>query len=64
MLQYPDFKKYLNNFKVNWVESAGLKQRLQKVGVTNCEVILNFKRLNVLTQYCEEYAERFRCCIF
>lgn len=64
VLQYPDFRKYLNNFEVNWVESAGLKQRLQKVGVTNCEVMPNFKRLNVLTQYCEEYAEPFRFCIF
>lgn len=64
VLQYPDFRKYLNNFNVNWVESAGLKQRLQKVGVINCEVMPNFKRLNVLTQYCEEYAEPFNFCIF
>lgn len=64
VLKYPCFRNYLNNFKVNWVESDGLKQRLEKVGVTNCEVIPNFKRLNVLTQYCEEYAEPFRFCIF
>ena len=62
--QYPDFKDYLNNFKVNWVESDGLKQRLYKLGITNCEVIPNFKRLNVLSQYCEEYAEPYRFCIF
>lgn len=62
--QYPDFKGYLNNFKVNWVESDGLKQRLCKLGITNCEVIPNFKRLNVLSQYCEEYAEPYRFCIF
>lgn len=64
VLRHPNFKIYLNNFKVNWVESAGLKQRLQKLGITNCEVIPNFKRLNVLTTYCEDYKEPYRFCIF
>ena len=64
ILQYPGFRDYLNNFKVNWVESAGLKERLENLGVLNCEVMPNFKRLHVLTQYSGEYTEPYRFCIF
>ena len=62
--QNPNFKGYLNNFKVNWVESANLKQRLEKLGIKNCEVMPNFKRLNILEKYKDDYSEPYRFCIF
>lgn len=45
-VECPNFKKYLNSFKVNWVETASLKQELANLGVSNCEVLPNFKRLS------------------
>ena len=63
-LQYRGFRTYLNSFRVNWVESEGLRQRLSSVGINNCEVIPNFKRLNVLENYKVDYKEPFKFCIF
>lgn len=63
-LQYRGFRTYLNSFRVNWVESEGLRQRLSSVGINNCEVIPNFKRLNVLENYKVDYEEPFKFCIF
>lgn len=48
--KYPKYKKYLNEFKCNWVETQGLKNKLQMQGITNCEVIPNFKRLNIVSE--------------
>lgn len=48
VIKYSDFRKYLNSFQVNWVETTGLKDRLFDVGVFNCNVIPNFKRLKVV----------------
>ena len=44
----PQFRKYLNSFVVNWVETNGLKERLEKQDIENCEVIPNFKRLKII----------------
>lgn len=44
----PKFIKYLNSFKVNWVETETLKAKLVDLGIKNCEVIPNFKRLNII----------------
>lgn len=38
-------KFYYNRFSVNWVESIGLKSRLENMGVMNVEYLPNFKRL-------------------
>lgn len=46
--KHRNFRKYLNSFRVNWVETAGLKDRLFDVGIFNCNVIPNFKRLKVV----------------
>lgn len=43
----PVFKKYLNSFRVNWVETDRLKQDLESVGVNNAVVLPNFKRLRI-----------------
>ena len=62
--KYPKYKKYLNSFAVNWVETEGLKNKLLKQGINNCEVIPNFKRLDIVDIESKEYNEPFRFCIF
>lgn len=62
--QYPKFKKYLNSFKTNWVETQGLKNRLESVGVINCDVIPNFKDIEIIDPEEVEYVEPFRFCTF
>lgn len=44
----PKFQKYLNDFQYNWVETEGLKEKLEFKGIKNCEVIPNFKRLDCI----------------
>lgn len=62
----PKFRKYLNEFRVNWVETNGLKQKLESRGVNNCEVIPNFKRLSCVK--CNELKapkdKPYRFCTF
>lgn len=62
--RYPKFKRYLNSFQVNWVETEGLKQKLEKQGVNNCEVMPNFKRLSIVSSGNCTFEEPFRFCIF
>lgn len=63
----PNFKKYLLSFKVNWVETEGLKNKLIALGLTNCAVIPNFKRLPILDENDVSTFEtngEYRFCIF
>lgn len=64
--KYPKFKKYLNSFQINWVETEGMKRKLEKKGIENCEVIPNFKRLSVANTNIlkEKFSEPYRFCIF
>lgn len=39
----------LRQFEVNWVEFEQMKTQLEALGVTNVEVLPNFKRLTILT---------------
>lgn len=48
--KYPKYKKYLNEFRCNWVETRGMKNKLEQLGINNCEVIPNFKRLNIVSE--------------
>ncbi len=61
---YPKFKTYLNSFVVNWVETASLKNKLEDRGVNNCEVIPNFKRLNIVKIKEDKFKEPYRFCMF
>ena len=61
--RYPTFKKYLNEFHVNWVETENLKKRLEARGIGNCEVIPNFKRLNIAEPVPVEFSEPFCLCM-
>lgn len=62
--KYPKFKSYLNSFKANWVETELLKRKLEENGVYNCEVVPNFKRLDIAETRSEKYEEPYRFCIF
>lgn len=62
--EYPNFKKYLNGFKVNWVETDSMKSKLESRGITNCVVIPNFKRLNISYNYDCPHGKPYRFCIF
>lgn len=60
------FRMYLNSFTVNWVETKGLMKRLEDLGVKNCEVLPNFKRLRIVNrgEMRIEYSEPYRFCTF
>lgn len=64
--KYPKFKKYLNSFQVNWVETEGMKKKLNEQGISNCEVMPNFKRLSLVNLDIEKvhFTEPYRYCIF
>lgn len=47
VVEYPAFKTYLNSFQVNWVETSKVKGDLEAVGITNAELLPNFKRLKI-----------------
>ena len=46
----PALGRQLRRFEVNWVEFAGMQQALARLGVSNTEVLPNFKRLRVLAE--------------
>lgn len=64
--KYPKFKKYLNSFQINWVETAGMKGKLEKQGIENCEVMPNFKRLPIVSNDVTKmnFSEPYCFCIF
>ena len=64
--RYPKFKKYLNSFKVNLVETQKMKAQLEAQGIGNCKVLPNFKNLQPLSadQICEIAEEPLTFCTF
>ena len=50
VVKIPKFKGYLRSFHVNWVETETLRKRLSESEIDNCEVIPNFKRLNIIDE--------------
>ncbi len=63
VVKFPKYKKYLNSFKVNWVETHNMKVNLENLGVENAEVLPNFKKLENVnaTVYGDDV---FRFCTF
>lgn len=59
-------QRQLNRFEVNWVEFAQMKEQLLELGVTNAEVLPNFKRLQILQpeDLTAEYSEPFVFSMF
>lgn len=62
--EYPKFKKYLNAFEINLVETKSMKDKLTLQGINNCEVMPNFKRLKIAKVKQEEMKEPYRFCMF
>lgn len=64
--EYPAFRKYLNSFQVSWVETASVKAELETVGVTNVQLLPNFKRLKIASadQRERSAAEPHKLCTF
>lgn len=62
----PKYGKYLNAFRVNWVETALLKKELEEVGVENAEILVNFRRKEMVSadELEKEYAAPYRFCTF
>lgn len=62
----PGFRCYLNSFKVNWVETQGLKNKLENVGIYNSQVIPNFKNLKIISESELKYgfSEPYNFCTF
>lgn len=46
----PVLLRQLKKFEVNWVELTAMKDDLKKLGVTNVEVLPNFKNLSILKE--------------
>lgn len=64
-LKHRGWKKYLNSFCVNWVELDAMKKKLEKVGVDNCRVLANFKRVTIIDdQDIRECNDQLRLCTF
>lgn len=61
----PKQADYLNDFKVNWVESRQLVERLRTLGVSNAEFLPNFKYLDEVELPRERhYGPVYRFCTF
>ena len=61
----PGQVRQLNNFKVNWVESALLEKQLCDAGVKNAEFLPNFKYLeNAEVQKTKTFGPSYRFCTF
>ncbi|MGL9834605.1 glycosyltransferase [Enterococcus sp. DIV2446a] len=61
----PNWKKYVNSFKINWVESHELISDLKRIGVSNAVYLPNFKRLNpVQLKENHEYQYIYKYCMF
>lgn len=64
--KYPRYKRYLNSFKANWVETKRLKTELDERGIINVEIIPNFRRM--LTVNVQEIQrkekDKYRFCTF
>ena len=59
----PNYQKYLNSFKVNWVETQSLMTKLKRQQISNVEVLPNFKDLNSIPS--SDYGDEiYRFCTF
>lgn len=66
IIRYPKYKKYLNSFSVNWVETEKLKVELEEQGIMNVAILPNFRRIELMkeTELQRVYDEPFHFCTF
>lgn len=64
--QNPSWIKYVNSFKVNWVECKEIQRDLAKIGVTNGVYLPNFKNISVVkvNEITPYYGDTYKFCIF
>lgn len=64
--QHSKYKKYLNSFQVNWVETNTLKAELEEQGIYNVEMIPNFRMAEPLKEerLRAEFSEPLPFCTF
>lgn len=63
----PSFKKYLNSFDLNIVETVLLKDELIQRGIVNVEIIPNFRRMDpidISKVKADDYSIPFKFCTF
>lgn len=61
----PQQVRYLNDFKINWVESRQLVEQLSCLGVDNAEFLPNFKYLEKAElPKVRQYGPSYRFCMF
>lgn len=48
--EHRNWKKYINAFRVNWVELPSLEHNLTDIGVNNAKTLPNFKRIPILEE--------------
>ncbi len=60
----PAWLRYMAAFDSIWVETRGLEGELGRIGLTNIEVIPNFKNLNIVDPAESEKGPGFRFCTF
>lgn len=66
LLDHPEWIKYLNSFKVNWMESPAQVERLKTQGISNVVYLPNFKNIKPLNK-CDlrnEHNLPFTFCTF
>lgn len=63
---YPRFQKYVAAFRVNWVETQQLCDRLRSTGLENIRLLPNFKQLTpVSAEHWQPWREKpYRFCTF
>lgn len=66
VIQNKKWKKYINSFRANWMESSKLVTTLKEVGVMNAVYMPNFKSLKVLnpSELVYSKGEPYRFCTF
>ena len=60
------WKKYINSFNGNWVESMLLVDKLKALGVNNAVYIPNFKCINILNEneLLQQFDKPYKFCMF
>lgn len=67
ILDNPKWKKYLNSYEVNWMESPEQVEKLKGLGIYNADYLPNFKHIEPLTYETInslKYSKPYRFCTF
>ena len=64
--RYPYLKKYYHKMAVNWAETKILKEKLEKAGLNNVEILTNFKNIQPISSEAVQQKDTapYRFCTF